>query len=330
MSAALSNIRDDINRYIPGIKSENSDHGLERILLLLCGFAGHGKSALINSCMCVVKNEMYRNLAGAGQKYGGRTMERTSYNLTNAISMTDNRGFNKLKSKEILEVCAQLRHLRPIGDVEWDKDNLEETIRHIPESYKQPKEFIIPVIVHSCLNHLKGDEIELMETLVKKCQEITTIPPIVVITNVGPPNRRSGNGATISKRFGKMGCTQTICLENYTENKQTRSPEADNQFLQFLDVCMKEAEHAIRQRGNPDAQQIFAKHVADQLKEESKERKNAIRELEEKLTAAKKQQEEEKYTAKRELEEVQKKVSDLEESFKREAEKKWYQRCIVL
>ncbi|XP_073492311.1 uncharacterized protein [Aquarana catesbeiana] len=173
MSAASENLLEHIKRYVPGIRADNSEHGIERLIILLLGFAGHGKSSLINSCMCVVKDEIYRNLAGAGADEGGKTMKRTSHHLTDTIRITDNRGFKKMEPGEILTVCAQQRNLRLEGDVEWEGDNLQETIRCIPLVNKHPKEIILPVIVHSCLYNLKVDEENSMKKLINKCQEIT-------------------------------------------------------------------------------------------------------------------------------------------------------------
>ncbi|XP_077305743.1 uncharacterized protein LOC143925038 [Lithobates pipiens] len=312
MSEGPENLIEKIKRYVPGIRANNSQHGIERLIILLLGFAGHGKSSLINSCMCVMKNEIYRNLAGAGADEGGRTRKRKSHSLTNTIWITDNRGFKKMESGEILEVCAQQRNLRLEGDIEWDKDNLQETIRCIPEVNKRPKDFILPVIVHSCLHNFKVDEETSMKKLITKCQEITGIPPILVITNVGPPNTRSGNGEEFIKKFGDMGCTNRICLENYTENSSKRSQEADDQFLCFLEVCMNEAEHVIQQRGRRDPLDIFAKNVAEQIKEEKEEDDRQRRLL------------------KRELEETQTKVRDLEECLRKEEAKAWHKRCSIL
>lgn len=192
--------------------------------------------------------------------------------------------------------------MRLEGDVEWEGDNLQETIRCIPLVKKQPNEIILPVIVHSRLHNLKVDEENSMTKLIKKCQEITGISPIVVITNVGPPNTRSGNDAAITRKFGEMGCNNRICLENYTENSPTRSREADDQFIRFLQVCMNETEHAIQQRGRRDPPDIFAKNVAEQIKEEKEENDRQVMML------------------KRELEESQTKVRDLEESLRKEKE----------
>ncbi|XP_040212182.1 uncharacterized protein LOC120943127 [Rana temporaria] len=312
MSAAPRDLLEEIKRYVPGIRADNSHHGIERLIILLLGFAGHGKSSLINSCMCVVKDDIYRNLAGAGEDEGGRTTKRTSHYLTNTICITDNRGFKNMKPGEILEVCAQQRHLRLEGDFDWERDNLQETIRCIPVVNKRLKEIILPVIVHRCPYNFKDDEENSMITVIKKCQEITGIPPIVVITNVGPPDTRFANSAAILTRFGQMGCTNKICLENYTENGPPRSQEADDQFLRFLKVCMDETEHAIRQRGRRDQLDIFTKNVADQLKEEKEENDRQVKML------------------KTELEESKKKVTELEESLRIEQAKSRNKRCSIL
>ncbi|XP_072273055.1 rab GTPase-binding effector protein 2 [Pyxicephalus adspersus] len=124
------------------------------------------------------------------------------------------------------------------------------------------------------------------------------IPPIVVITKIGPPNNRSDQASAQETMFGDMGCTQRICLENYSENNQTRSVEADNQFLHFLDVCMREAERVIRQMGSANPYEILVKHIADQVKEE--------------------------------LEVERKKMRELQERLKKEEEKPWYKKCTVM
>lgn len=226
-----------------------------------------------------------------------------------------------MKQQEILEVCAQLRNLRKQeGDVEWEKDSLKSTLGCIPESYKQPKEFVLPVIVHSCTYNCIGDEETSMALLIKKCQEITKIPPVAVITKVGPANNKSGNSSTMETKFRNMGCTKTICLENYTENNQTKSQEADNQFLGFLQVCVNEAEHAIRKSANQDHHKIFAVNVANQIKEEDEvkesERKKKETEQEAERAREKRELEEELYKVKQELEE--------------EKNRRWYKKCSIM
>ncbi|KAM5152032.1 uncharacterized protein ACMZJ9_010298 [Mantella aurantiaca] len=307
MSAPSGDLIEVIRRYVPGIRADNSRHGFERIVILLLGFVGNGKSSLINSCICVVKDDVYRNLAGAGKDEGGRTMERTTHQLTDTIYITDNRGFKKMAPEEILEVSAQLRHLRPVGNVNWEKDNLKETLRYIEEVNKRPKELLLPVIVHSCLYNFKEDEENSMRELIKKCQHITKIPPIVVITNVGFPSTESGT--EIKTRFGDMGCTNRICLENYTENKKDRSQEADDQFLHFLEVCTNEAEYRIKQKGRIDQPEIFPKRVIDQIKEENDMKERRMR---------------------RELQNKDKKVKELEEKLKIMEEMPWYKRCLIM
>ncbi|XP_072273428.1 uncharacterized protein [Pyxicephalus adspersus] len=327
MSSDPRNIEEEIERYVPGINSDNSQHGIEKLQILLVGFAGHGKSSLINSTICVTKKEKYRNLAGAGYDVEGRTKDRKPFPITDTIYITDNRGFKFMKVEEILEVCAQLRHLRPVGYVEWEKDNLKETVKSIAESYRLPKELILPVIVHSCLNSLSADAEKSMIMLIKKCQEITGIPPTVVITKIGPPNNRSEQAAVMDRKFGDMGCTQRICLENYTENNQTQSPETDYQFLHFLDVCISEAECVIKLRGDTDPCKILAKYVADQVKEENEvERERMQRKWENKEVERERMQREWRENMEAELQRKQNRVTELEE----ENAKPWYKKCTVM
>lgn len=80
----------------------------DRILIQLFGFTGHGKSSFVNSCLYILGNGRFQDKAGEGVSHGGKTMERKAYELSDAITIVDNRGFAKLGAPEAWEIYAQL------------------------------------------------------------------------------------------------------------------------------------------------------------------------------------------------------------------------------
>ncbi|XP_075037553.1 uncharacterized protein LOC142098617 [Mixophyes fleayi] len=249
--------RERINRYIPGGTLLNSTHRYQRVSLQLFGMTGHGKSSLINSCVCVVKDEDYLNLAGAGQTDGGLTTSRQEYELTNRLVMIDNRGFKNLNSQEILEACAQLRSLRGIGDVTWEKDNLAETLKQIPDKFsKRPDDFFVPVLVYSATQSWSAEDGKAIQPLITNAFQITGIHPIVVITNCTAEDSNE-----IKRKFGDLGVMKRVCVENYTENDHDRSIEQDRMILDFLNVCIEEAERGIKTKQGEDPQARFVTQI---------------------------------------------------------------------
>lgn len=261
MAQHIQELREKINLFTTG-----NAPGYERVAVQLFGNIGHGKSSLINSCVCVVKDEEYQNLSGAGTLQGGMTEARKVYELTNALVMVDNRGFITLKREEILEACAQLRSLREIGEVNWDKDNLQETLTKLPSKYKnRPADFIVSVLVYSATQIFGNDEIDAVQKLITNSFRITGIHPIVVITNCTADKTEQ-----IKKMFGDFGVMKRICLENYTENNYDRTEEKDKKILEFVNMCIEEAQRGLRMRREEDHQMRFVTQATKQIQLESK------------------------------------------------------------
>ncbi|XP_075037554.1 uncharacterized protein LOC142098618 [Mixophyes fleayi] len=274
----LENLLERILRHTPGTTLQNSTHGYQRVALQMFGYTGHGKSSLINSCLCVVKNEGYQNLSGAGQSDGAMTRIRKEHNLTNTLVMIDNRGFNKLKLQENLEACAQLRSLRDFEEVTWEENtNLAETLRQLPLKYSnRPADFIVPVLVYSATLTWNRNDGSVIEKLITNAFRITGIHPIVVITRCAAENVDE-----IVRKFGDLGVMRRLCLENYTENEPQRSPQKDKKILEFLHACIEEAERGIRMSQNQDHQTKFVTQAAEQIKQESDVLREEIRKLKE-------------------------------------------------
>ncbi|XP_077305748.1 uncharacterized protein LOC143925042 [Lithobates pipiens] len=257
-----ANIREQIIRYTPGNTLDFSTHGFQRMAIQLFGSMGHGKSSLVNSCVCVAKDEEYQNLAGAGMTQGGLTKQRKEYELTNTLVIIDNRGFSKMKPQETTEACAQIRSLRDFGKVSWKKDNLKETLKQFPLKYQnRPADFILPVLVYSANQDWSPSEGDDIQQFITHAFRITGIHPVVVITQCGAQNFDA-----IKWKFGELGATKRLWVENYTENDYTRTEEKDQKILEFLHVCIQEAERAIRMRKNQDIQTRFVTQAVEQIK----------------------------------------------------------------
>ncbi|XP_075687724.1 uncharacterized protein LOC142656684 [Rhinoderma darwinii] len=264
-------IRERINQFTTG-----NVPGYERVVVQLFGMLGHGKSSLINSCLCVVKDSEYHNLAGAGKSHGSMTTKRQEHKLTNVLVMVDNRGIQKWKCEETAEVCAQLCSLRDIGEVTWDKDNLEETSKQLLHKYtNRPSDFILPVLVYSAITTLTNDDVYTMEKCITNSFKITGIHPIVVITKC-----TWSNVEEIKMKFGNLGVLKKIFLENYTENNCERTAQKDQKILDFVNMCVEEAERVLRLRQNEDPQMKFITQATHQIKLETdilREDKNKLK-----------------------------------------------------
>ncbi|XP_040296061.1 uncharacterized protein LOC121007870 [Bufo bufo] len=257
MAQSPQDIRQRINQFTTG-----NVLGYNRVALQVFGMLGHGKSSLINSSVSVVKDEEYENVAGAGLSDGGMTISRHEHELTDALVMIDNRGFQKLMWEEIVEACAQLRSLR---EVTWEKDNLEVTLEQLPHKYTdRPKDFILPVLVYSAISALGEADMANMEKLITNTFRVTGIHPIVVITKCS-----SDKIEEVKKKFGNLGVMKRICLENYTENNFERTEEKDQKILEFVNMCIQEAERGLKMRQNEDPQTRFITQAIQQVKLES-------------------------------------------------------------
>ncbi|XP_075035167.1 uncharacterized protein LOC142097328 [Mixophyes fleayi] len=262
MAQASESSREIITEYVPGCSLRNIDHGIQRVLLQVFGRLGHGKSSLINSCLCVVKDVGYENLAESGIKERGMTMARKDYELTNKLVIIDNRGLNKLNAEEILESNAQFRSLRSLGEVTWTGKTLSEPLRLFMEQRKsRPVDFMVPVFVYSCTC---TDEWNETIKVLKETHRITGINPIIVITK-----QFSGDYEKIMQKFRDFGSTRIVSLENYTKENQTRTPEADGRILDFLKICIEEAEPGIGRMVEQDPTTRLNDQMIKQVEQET-------------------------------------------------------------
>ncbi|XP_073502099.1 uncharacterized protein [Phyllobates terribilis] len=269
MATASSSQQQRIIEYYPGSTLGNINHGVQRVVLQMFGMLGHGKSSLINSCLCVMNGGGYNNTAPSGSNFGGMTMERREFELTRKLVMIDNRGFNKLKPTEVLEARAQFRRLREMGKVTWTGISVKEAYSvYNEEERREPTDLVVPVLVQSCEN--KWTENAEIERLMEDAYSITGIRPIIVITHSS-----SGNAAEFIQKLEKLQSTHFIPLENYTEINQEPNPETDRKIMEFLQTCIEEAESRIKKMSEEDPSERIVQQVTKQVNEETARLKQA-------------------------------------------------------
>ncbi|XP_073414789.1 uncharacterized protein [Dendrobates tinctorius] len=227
-------IRETLSIYKPGSTRNFQGHGFTRICLQLFGFEGHGKSSLINSCLCVVHNLPFSNDAGAGTSTESFTKTRKEYKLTDTVYIADNSGLKNVTKDARLEISAQLRNLRSTSRVDWEFE-LEATVNQLEERCTHHSmDFIVPVLVYSVDNTFREQE---LSPLLRDAFEITGIFPIVVLTK---HKGRSISGT--QKLIEDLGTQYVFLLDNYTTTNSVRSVDTDSKVLKFLHMCLQEAD----------------------------------------------------------------------------------------
>ncbi|XP_073416586.1 uncharacterized protein [Dendrobates tinctorius] len=102
---------DEMRRFIENFtfdKCKKGNQGFHRILIQLFGLLGHGKSSFINTCIYAWKDCKFENWSKARGVDGGATTERIPYELTENLTLVDNRGCGTMDDKESGVIYAQL------------------------------------------------------------------------------------------------------------------------------------------------------------------------------------------------------------------------------
>ncbi|KAM4024019.1 uncharacterized protein ACNLHF_024991 [Anomaloglossus baeobatrachus] len=212
--------------------SSLGDLGYTRILLQCCGLAGHGKSSFINSLIYTLNDGKFSAsapVAQAEQSSGGFTMMRLPYELTDIITLVDNRGFGTADSSQREEVYAQMANLKPLNeDVKWDW-SYEERMKTVISAQRNVNDLLVPIYVHSARSLIPAEEKAEMTEFLQKLQIITGFLPFIVITN-----KLYGDCGKLRSEFAQMGMENIFQLENYTMENHVKSPEKEKTFLTIL------------------------------------------------------------------------------------------------
>ncbi|XP_044160994.1 uncharacterized protein LOC122945832 [Bufo gargarizans] len=247
MAGDPDRIRHNIGRFSFDHCTHGSQ-GFSRILIQMFGFAGHGKSAFINSCMYVWEDGSYKNSTSSADNYGGQTLERRSYPLTETITLVDNRGFGIIGGYESGEIFAQLGNLLPLDEpVKWTKKY--ELINKINEAKDSVRvsDFVVPVLVYSITKSVTPEEEGELKAVLQISQTLTGIFPFVVLTN-----KTHGELTKREATFRSMGVNKIFSIENYTPEDHSKLRGKHEVVLKFLHEVVKEVQIQAEKPRNPE------------------------------------------------------------------------------
>ncbi|XP_066434043.1 uncharacterized protein [Eleutherodactylus coqui] len=255
------------------------NQGYSRVLLQLIGSIGHGKSFFINSSKYVLEEgETFIQYAEAGETADGGaiTTVRKAYDLTENITMVDNRACNLANSFHKVVIYAQLGNFIPIGEkVEW-MDNYTAMMHRLEDAALNPNysDFIVPILIYSatCPLYDKND----MQTFMDNCVKMTGVVPIVVLTR-----KRSRDFIEIEKQFKQMGAETVIGIENYTDEDYIQTLERTKDILMVIHKALENVTFRLRQERNSQRDwRERKKFLLEYIHMAEKEKKENLREEE--------------------------------------------------
>lgn len=264
-----------LNFTLPSSQSEDKQY--TRVLLQLFGYAGHGKSAFVNSCFYTLGTEEYQMHANTGSSDNIITTDRKAYKLTDTITIVDNRGFGKMGKNEEAIAYAQLGHFLPLDEkVEWTEDFVQ-IMSQVEDSDRTPNytDFLAPIFVYSMKIQMPKEQVEEVQKFFMNCRDMTGVFPIVVLTN---KLKKCGNN--LEEAFRNAGAEVVIAIENYTseDHIKTRGRCADIQEV----ICnaLKDVQFRLEQPRDPMEERLKRKKillkfayesVVEELKSKAKE-----------------------------------------------------------
>ncbi|KAM4631588.1 uncharacterized protein O3C94_018225 [Discoglossus pictus] len=273
LAVMTDNLRTRFTQYYPGTTLALAAHPFQRISLQLYGFFGHGKTSLVNLCMSVVQNKQYENCAGAGWSDGTVIRERKELPLTHCIYITDNRGFVKLDKEEITEASAQLLSLRHVDEgVAWNQSMEEKLDLLLAKCIIIPTDFIVPVFVYRGTDNMTTECSADMKKFISRAFEVTGIFPIVLHMESGE------NLDKIRNNFHLLGVSHIISLTNFNTQEPGRSPETDSEIMNFLTLCINEADRGIRKRQRLGREEEYRRLVREHVRMELELDREKVRE----------------------------------------------------
>ncbi|XP_073493809.1 uncharacterized protein [Phyllobates terribilis] len=266
-------------------KNSLEANGYKRILLQLFGFSGHGKSSFVNSCIYTLQDGIFQAKASASLRYGGKTMERLAYKLTDCITLVDNRGHGKMMNSETGEIYAQLGNFLPLNKkVEW-KTDFVEIMSSVEDSDMEPNysDFVVPIFVYSVKNTMSDDVFSNVKTFFKNCRNLTGVYPIVVLTN-----KLSKPYSDLVSKFKETGVEQIHAVENYTPSDNLKTRGRCNDLQVIIENALKDAKFRMEQKRDPIKERVERKKfilkfayqftVAEKEKEATKKEKARLKE----------------------------------------------------
>ncbi|XP_073502177.1 uncharacterized protein [Phyllobates terribilis] len=248
-----------LRRYIQTFSLDSGPRGSQgysRVLLQLIGHMGHGKSALVNSCKYVLDDGEFTEPARSGGKEitdGAVTLSRRSYNLTENITIVDNRGYGKMENFETVEVYTQLGNFLPLDEpVEWHK-NFEFLVDRVEDMHIDTNvtDLLVPVFVYSVKTIMTEDMKGSLPTFFRNCTQLTGLSPIIVLTH-----RSGGNYFEVEKQFQLLGADNIVILENYTRADHIKTRQRTVDFLNFMRLVLQNVTFRMEQYMDPRRERV--------------------------------------------------------------------------
>lgn len=266
-------------------KCKLGNQGYNRVLLQLFGFAGHGKSSFINSCKYVIDDGPYKSYAetaSAGRSAGGKTMKRSSYELTETITLVDNRGCAKMNKDETGEIYAQLGNFLPLdAEVIWQEHGFDSSVNNLMNAEKEDRsaDFIVPLFVYSAKAGISEHQIMELKDLLYTARNITGLMPTVVITW-----ELHRNQPYVKETFRQLGVKNMFSLENYTDKDHLKTRGKHETILKGLYELIKDVEFRMGEKRDPIAEKINRKKILFKFIHE-REQEKAVMEAERRARA---------------------------------------------
>ncbi|XP_073502150.1 uncharacterized protein [Phyllobates terribilis] len=239
----------EMTDYIKNFSLKDCNNkGFSRVLLQLFGYLGHGKSSFINTCKYVLDDTEFKPYANVKNNDGGNTTERITYELTDTLTLVDNRGCSIMNEYETGEIFAQLGNLLPLNkQVTWSKGiGLVERIVEA-ERYVQTSDFIYPIFVYSVKKGLSDDEALEIKELLTTARNLTGIFPLVILTHKTDPNLRD-----VRAKFEDMDVERIFALENFTHEDHLKTRGKHEDVLKVYIEVIKDIEFRLERFSSPE------------------------------------------------------------------------------
>ncbi|KAM4609556.1 uncharacterized protein O3C94_022740 [Discoglossus pictus] len=248
---------EQLKEYITNFSLDNckphGNQGYNRVLLQLFGYLGHGKSSFINTCKYILDESEFQVLADAGASQGGKTTKRIPYELTDTITMVDNRGCSTMNAYETGEIFAQLGNFVPLNvEVNW-QTGYTDIMSRMEES-KNYSDFIVPIFVYSVKKGIADEEVPEIKNLLDYARDLTGIVPIVVLTH-----KTQGNLTNVEAKFNNIGIDHIFKLENFTKKSELKIRSRHEEVLKFLREVLKDVEYRMRDKRDPLRERVERK-----------------------------------------------------------------------
>ncbi|XP_072168063.1 uncharacterized protein [Diadema setosum] len=245
MDGEIGHLLDAIKEYKPGSTArstrERPQNPPPRLRIGLFGPPGVGKSAFINSAIYATLGKKYGWVNKAPEGFAveaSKTKALDSYDISEYISLVDNRGMRNLGGNFMVELSNQVAGL--YGDkheVEWDSNFIKRLVSGLRRTFSSSQDCEI----HTCLLVVSARSLIMqpqdLEELVDTIRNMTGEPPIVIITNIRNPQSRNVV-SSFCVGLQQIGINFVFQLENYTVESHEYDHDKHICVLRALQQCL--------------------------------------------------------------------------------------------